>query len=160
MEAAQNAVESCGCQVTERAWEDGPQQVRYSEGGAYPVPSVAVDGRIVLRDGSDSVTLKRLHRCLRIDDATQRGGTISFTFDGRKMEAYEGETVAAALLASGRRSLRRTSRRGEPRGVFCGMGVCFDCLLQIDGRPNVQACVTPVRHGMLVETQQGNGTWE
>ncbi len=118
-----------------------------------------MDGQIVLRDGSDFMTLTQVLRTFRIGDATQRGRTISFTFDGQKMEAYEGETVAAALLASGCRSLRHTSRRGEPRGMFCGMGACFDCLMQIDGRPNVQACITPVRHGMCVETQQGNGMW-
>lgn len=160
LEATRNAVDRCGCQVTERAWEDGPQQVRYSEGGAYPVPSIAVDGRLVPLDGSDSVTLWRLQRSLRRDDVIERGGTVHFTFNGREMEAYEGETVAAALLALEQRLLRRTSRRGEPRGLFCGMGVCFDCLMQIDGRPNMQACVTPVRDGMHVETQQGNGTWE
>lgn len=160
LEATRNAVDRCGCQVTPRAWEDGPQQVRYSEGGAYPVPSIAVDGRLVLLDGSDSAALKRLQRSLRLDDATERGGTVHFTFNESEIEAYEGETVAAALLASGCRWLRCTSRRGEPRGVFCGMGVCFDCLMQIDGRPNVQACVTPVRDGMRVETQRGHGTWE
>lgn len=159
VEETRKAVAYCGCQVIERPWEDGPQQVGQSEGGAYPVPSIAVDGQIVIRDVSDPIILKQLQRTLRLGDVTGRGRTICFTFNGREMEAYDGETVAAALLASGCRSLRRTSRRGEPRGLFCGMGVCFDCLMQIDGRPNVQACVTPVRDGMRVETQQGKGSW-
>jgi hypothetical protein len=73
--------------------------------------------------------------------------------------AYEGETVAAALLADGRRAFRRTVRRGEPRGLLCGMGVCFDCLVRVDGRPNVRACQTPVAEGMRVETPRGAGSW-
>jgi aerobic-type carbon monoxide dehydrogenase small subunit (CoxS/CutS family) len=68
--------------------------------------------------------------------------------------------VAAALLAAGKRSLRVTPRRGEPRGLFCGMGVCFDCLVEVDGRPSVRACRTTVKAGMRVETQQGLGSWK
>lgn len=158
-EIAKDAVQSCGCTVRVRPWEEGPQHVRYSEGGAYPVPSIAVGGRVVC----DGVPLpddaQALRRSLRTNEGLRRGRRVVFTYDGEPIEAYEGETVAAALLALEQRTLRRTSRRGEPRGVFCGMGVCFDCLMQIDGRPNVQACVTPVREGMRVETQQGNGTW-
>jgi predicted molibdopterin-dependent oxidoreductase YjgC len=89
-----------------------------------------------------------------------RGCVLHFTFDGQELAAYEGETVAAALLAAGRRAFRRTGRRGEPRGLFCGMGVCFDCLVHIDGRPNVRACQAPVAEGMRVQSQQGPGPWE
>ena len=85
---------------------------------------------------------------------------MRFFFNGRQVEAYEGETVAAALLASGQRMLRRTARRGEPRGLFCGMGICFDCLMHIDGRPNRQACLTPVTEGMHVKIQDGDGIWD
>jgi predicted molibdopterin-dependent oxidoreductase YjgC len=92
--------------------------------------------------------------------AAPRGRPLHFTFDGREVLAYEGETVAAALLAAGQRVLRLTGRRGEPRGLFCGMGVCFDCLVQVDGRPNVRACQTPAAEGLRVETQRGAGSWE
>ena len=85
---------------------------------------------------------------------------LHFTFDGQEIVAYEGETVAAALLAAGRRALRLTDRRGEPRGLFCGMGVCFDCLIQVNGRPNVRACRTLAAEGLRVETQRGAGAWE
>ena len=88
----------------------------------------------------------------------QRGRQMRFFFNTEEVECYEGETVAAALLASGHQVLRRTARRGEPRGVFCGMGVCFDCLVQIDGRSNRQACLTTVKDGMQVETQV-DGSW-
>ncbi len=76
------------------------------------------------------------------------------------MVARAGDTVAAALLAAGRRVCRWTGRRQEPRGLLCGMGVCFECQVQIDGRPGVRACQTPVAEGMRVETQRGAGSWE
>jgi predicted molibdopterin-dependent oxidoreductase YjgC len=85
---------------------------------------------------------------------------IRLTFDGVGLRAVAGQTVAAALMAAGRRAWRLTSRRGEPRGLFCGMGVCYDCLVRVDGRPNVRACLAPVAEGMRVETQHGAGAWE
>jgi predicted molibdopterin-dependent oxidoreductase YjgC len=87
----------------------------------------------------------------------ERGRPLTFFFDGEPIAAYEGETVAAALLAAGRRTLRITAVTGTPRGVFCGMGVCFDCLVVIDGEPSRRACVTFVTEGMRVETQLGFG---
>jgi len=78
--------------------------------------------------------------------------TVSIKVDGEPVEAYVGESVAAALLARGRKSFRHTERRGAPRGVFCGMGICFDCLVTINGEPNVRACMTSVEEGMTVET--------
>jgi predicted molibdopterin-dependent oxidoreductase YjgC len=85
---------------------------------------------------------------------------VRFHFDGEELQAYAGETVASALIAAGRRTLRRTAGAGEARGVFCGMGVCFECLVEIDGRRSAQACLTPVAEGMRVETQLGEGSPE
>jgi predicted molibdopterin-dependent oxidoreductase YjgC len=85
---------------------------------------------------------------------------IRLTYDGEPLCALEGQTIAAALLAAGHRAWRITSQRGEPRGLFCGMGVCFDCLVSVDGRPNVRACQTTVAEGMCVQTQRGPGLWE
>ena len=79
---------------------------------------------------------------------------MSVTLDGRATTAYEGETVAALLLAEGHPATR-TTRGGEPRGVYCGMGVCFDCLVVVDGVPNTRACVTWVREGMAIGRQDG-----
>jgi predicted molibdopterin-dependent oxidoreductase YjgC len=84
----------------------------------------------------------------------ERGAQLSLTLDGRTVSAYEGETVAAVLLAEGHVATR-TTRRGSPRGVYCGMGVCFDCLVVVDGVPNTRACVTWVREGMQVARQEG-----
>ena len=74
--------------------------------------------------------------------------------DSEPVEAYEGETVAAVLLARGEIATR-TTPRGEPRGIFCGMGVCFDCLMIIDGVPNTRACMTWVREGLDARRQDG-----
>ncbi len=88
----------------------------------------------------------------------ERGPRVEILLDGRAVEAHEGETVAAVLLAEGEIRTRRTVK-GEPRGVFCGMGVCFDCLVVVDGVPNTRACMTWVRDGMEVSRQDGWGPW-
>jgi len=99
-------------------------------------------------------------RDLRMAGLVERGRLVRLRVDGRELLAYDGETVAAALLASGHRALRLTARAETPRGYFCGMGVCHDCLMTVDGVPNVRACMTPVRDGLSVETQRGLGDWE
>jgi predicted molibdopterin-dependent oxidoreductase YjgC len=96
---------------------------------------------------------------LRMTGAAERGPAIAIEVDGAAVTAYEGESIAAALLASGRRVSRWTARSGESRGYYCGMGVCHDCLITVDGTPNVRACMTPVRGGLRVETQRGFGDW-
>jgi len=83
-----------------------------------------------------------------------RGPRVTIILDGEPVEAFEGETVAAVLLARGEIATRRTAG-GEPRGIFCGMGVCFDCLMIVDGVPNTRACMTWVREGLDVRFQDG-----
>lgn len=75
--------------------------------------------------------------------------TITFTFDNQPVTAAEGMTIAAALLAAGHLSLRETPFSGQPRGPFCMMGACFDCLVQINGETQ-QACMTQIRAGLRV----------
>ncbi|GLV75422.1 (2Fe-2S)-binding protein [Streptomyces hygroscopicus] len=82
---------------------------------------------------------------------------FAFTFDGRSVRAEHGQSVAAALIAAGHRSWRHTRAEGRPRGVFCGIGVCFDCLVTINGTPNHRACLVEVRPGDVVSTQEGAG---
>ena len=77
---------------------------------------------------------------------------LSVIVDGEPVQAYPGETVATLLLALGRQTFRHTDHLHAPRGLFCGMGVCFDCLVTIDGQANVRACMTPVQAGMVIET--------
>jgi predicted molibdopterin-dependent oxidoreductase YjgC len=97
---------------------------------------------------------------LRLGGEAARGAPLRLVVDGEAIPAYEGESVAAALLAAGRRFTRWTARAGEPRGYFCGMGVCHDCLVTVDGQPNARACMTAVREGLVVETQRCLGEWE
>ncbi len=90
-------------------------------------------------------------KCERLPRGTG-SQTVQVVVDGENVPAYLGETVATVLLALGRLTFRRTDRGHSPRGLFCGMGVCFDCLVTIDGQANVRACLTPVQAGMVVET--------
>lgn len=72
--------------------------------------------------------------------------------DGKDVRAFAGESLLAALLAAGIRALRKSPVRGEPRGAFCGMGLCRECLVTVDGVPGTRACMTTVEAGMVVET--------
>jgi aerobic-type carbon monoxide dehydrogenase small subunit (CoxS/CutS family) len=81
---------------------------------------------------------------------------IEFTFDGEKIDAITGQSVAAALLAANQRTLRKTRFNNNDRGVFCGIGVCFDCLVVIDGITNQRACLIEAKPGMKVQTQVGS----
>ena len=91
---------------------------------------------------------------LPLTSALARGPALTITLDGRPVVAYAGETVATVLIAEGH-SAMRTTAGGEPRGVFCGMGVCFDCLVVVDGVPNTRACMVFVADGMDVRRQEG-----
>lgn len=83
------------------------------------------------------------------------GATVALKVDGKAISAGEGDTVAAAMLAAGLSHCRTTPVTGAPRAPYCLMGVCFECLVTIDGIGSRQACLVPVREGMLVETQRG-----
>ena len=85
---------------------------------------------------------------------------FSITLDGEPIEVEPGQTVAAALIGAGRRSWRHTRVGDRPRGAFCGIGVCFDCLATINGRPNQRACLVEARPGDIVTTQHGTGHGE
>lgn len=85
----------------------------------------------------------------------RRGAAVTVTVDGEPVQAHLGETIAAALLAHAGSPALRTTLGGSPRGLYCGMGVCFECLVIVDGVPNTRACVTWVRNGM--EIRQMNG---
>jgi predicted molibdopterin-dependent oxidoreductase YjgC len=76
---------------------------------------------------------------------------VRLTIDGTSHVAPEGTTVGA-LLQQLDIPLRRSPRAGEARGLFCGMGSCFECAIRIDGRSDVRACLTPVAQNMIVET--------
>jgi D-hydroxyproline dehydrogenase subunit gamma len=77
------------------------------------------------------------------------------TVDGVAHRAEPGESVAAVLLRCPPYTARTTPVGGAARGPYCMMGVCFDCLAEVDGVPSVQTCLTPVRAGMRIVRQHG-----
>jgi D-hydroxyproline dehydrogenase subunit gamma len=85
----------------------------------------------------------------------ERGAPVAIIVDGKTVGARAGDTIAAALLAAGIDHCRTTPVTGAPRAPYCLMGVCFDCLVTVDGVGSRQACLVPVRQGMAIETQQG-----
>ena len=85
----------------------------------------------------------------------KKGKTVKFTIDGKEIEGYEGEPIAAALHAAGVRELR--VHHDRPRGLFCAIGNCSSCLMEVNGIPNVRVCVEPLQAGMVVKKQTGSG---
>lgn len=79
----------------------------------------------------------------------------TITWDGQALSARSGESLATALLAAGVLHFRETPVTGSARGPLCLMGACFECLVELDGVPNVQACMTPVRPGLTAKPQHG-----
>ena len=94
---------------------------------------------------------------LRVEKGVSREAPFTFTMDGIEILAHPGETIAAALLAAEVRVLRITEKMESRRGMFCGMGVCFDCLVTVDGRPHLRACLTRAEPGVRVVTQDEAG---
>jgi len=89
----------------------------------------------------------------RLPDAD--AATIDVTIDGRSTRVRAGDTVAAALVAAGVLASRASDVSGAPRAPYCMMGVCFECLITIDGVANRQGCLVPVRPDMRIDTQRG-----
>lgn len=79
---------------------------------------------------------------------------LQISIDGVPFDVPSGTTIAAAMVEADRNVFHRSTRLGHPRGMFCGMGICFACLLSVNGSPNVRACLTEVKDGMVVETQR------
>ena len=88
---------------------------------------------------------------LRADHAVRRGPAVRFVVDGQPVDAFEGETVAAALYAAGLRELRRSPRDGAPRGLFCMMGSCQECLVWV-GTRKLPSCQVAVTAALEIET--------
>lgn len=87
--------------------------------------------------------------------SVEKGKQVVFTCDGKKIIGCEGEPIAVALKAAGIMVHRYTKKRHEPRGIFCAIGRCTDCVMIVDGKPNIRTCVTPLKAGMIVQTQYG-----
>jgi sarcosine oxidase subunit alpha len=89
---------------------------------------------------------------LRRRIGTAEPATVRFRFNGQELEARDGEPIAAALLANGIRTIRRQLQGGRPRGLYCGIGQCFDCVARVDGVEGRRTCLTPVADGMEVSS--------
>ena len=81
---------------------------------------------------------------------TPEGRLVNFTYDGQTLQGIEGEPIAAALRVAGVMTHRYTKKRHEPRGVFCAIGRCTDCVMVVNGKPNIRTCITPLEEGMDV----------
>ena len=82
------------------------------------------------------------------------GATVVINVDGRLLDAVAGETLAAALWANGIIILGHNPDTGAPRGIYCGIGHCYECRVTVDGVPDVRSCLIPVRKGMCVALQE------
>ena len=107
--------------------------------------------------GGHNIGSAPAHGAGRVGDAREE--EITFTWEGRNVRAGATDTVASALLAAGERVLTVHPTSGEPRGGYCFVGRCSDCLVVVDGQPGIFACRTAVRAGMRVERQVGHGYW-
>lgn len=85
----------------------------------------------------------------------EKGRIVKFLFDGKEYEGHEGEPISVALKEAGIMVHRYTKKEHSPRGIFCAIGRCTDCVMIVNGNPNVRTCVTPLEEGMDVKTQYG-----
>jgi predicted molibdopterin-dependent oxidoreductase YjgC len=96
--------------------------------------------------------MTRIDKPSKLFPEITRSRKISLNVDGQDIEAFEGESVASALLSAGITTLRLSHKHAAPRGLYCGMGVCYECLVTIDDVHAQRACITPVEDGMVIET--------
>ena len=83
---------------------------------------------------------------------------MTFEYDGKPMEGYEGEPIAMALKSNGVEIHRYTTKLHKPRGLYCSIGRCTDCVMVVDGVPKVRTSMTALKEGKKVHTQNGNST--
>lgn len=96
----------------------------------------------------------------RIEKGVERGKGFEIEVDGEKVLAYEGETIAAALLAARKRVCCKTNINKESRGIYCGIGICMGCRMIVDGKPNTLVCQTLATPNCKVQAQIGLENWE
>lgn len=84
----------------------------------------------------------------------KRKERVKLLVNGNEIPAYKGETILAALMAAGIKTLKRSPLNNDPRGALCGMGVCFECMVTVNGIPNIRSCMTEVENNMEIETDE------
>lgn len=87
----------------------------------------------------------------------KRGEKIKIYFEGKEIECYKGETIVAALSAANVYVLRESIKTHRPQGLFCAIGKCSSCLMEVNEIPNIRTCITPVEDGMVIKMQKGRG---
>ncbi|MEJ8570444.1 (2Fe-2S)-binding protein [Microbaculum marinum] len=92
-----------------------------------------------------------------IDGIRPAGASVRFTFEGRQMTGFEGESIASALMRAGVQDLRVTARLQEARGYYCGMGICWECAVRVEGHGVVRSCAFPLSEGIAIELADGEG---
>ncbi|MCK4836691.1 MAG: (2Fe-2S)-binding protein [Candidatus Aminicenantes bacterium] len=92
-------------------------------------------------------------KALRVKNI-QRKEKLTLIVNGKEIEAYRGESLLAALMAAGYKNLKKSPVRGEPRGALCGMGVCFECLVSINGIPNLRSCLVEVEDNLEIKINE------
>ncbi|GAK07925.1 sarcosine oxidase alpha subunit [Geomicrobium sp. JCM 19038] len=80
---------------------------------------------------------------------------VRFQFNGKDYEGRNGESIASALLANGVRTLRYSEEKNEPRGIYCGIGHCYECRVTVGSKRSIRACMTEIQEGMKIESQGG-----
>lgn len=93
---------------------------------------------------------------VRMISGIEAGPVVEFTFDGRALSAFAGESIASALMRAGVSAQRVGWRRDEPRAYYCGMGLCWECAVRVDGEGVVRSCGYPVTAGLRVNTADGD----
>ncbi|NLJ57870.1 MAG: (2Fe-2S)-binding protein [Tissierellia bacterium] len=89
----------------------------------------------------------------------KQGKEVQIFVDDKPITAMEGEMIAAALIANGIHINRYTAHEHKPRGIYCAIGRCTDCIMTVNDVPNIRTCVTKVEEGMRITTQKGMGVW-
>lgn len=84
----------------------------------------------------------------------KRKETVTLSVNGKKVQAYKGETILAALLAAGYKRLKKSPANHDPRSALCGMGVCFECIVTVNGIPNTRSCMIEVGNNMEIEIDE------
>ncbi|MTI66542.1 MAG: (2Fe-2S)-binding protein [Firmicutes bacterium] len=87
----------------------------------------------------------------------KRGKEITFTYNGKKLIGYEGETILASLHANEVKVISHSIDKSRPRGLFCAIGNCSSCFMEVNGEPNVKTCIEPLKEGMVIKNQKGKG---
>jgi len=86
-------------------------------------------------------------------DYEEKRKKVKIFVNGKEIEAFEGEPIAAAIMASGIKVFRKTAKLKSPRGVYCAIGRCTDCIMKVNGVPSIRTCITLVKEGMIIESQ-------